>query len=216
MEYQKIKSIKVVEEKQTVYNFHVPTYESYIANGFVTHNCYVARHREFGNPLEKYTNLLEIYQAVVDHHSTLEQKQPNQCDPQFWTYDIGESTDCLLPDNINETNFFIQAYVRNTEVKPSFATKIAQLSKLMDCPIERRARIRFSLMPQRISDWVEVGTSQIHKRIEAIRNADAWGEKLIKNISKRELLLIATALYWSEGSKSDHTSGFIFARSLCV
>ncbi len=51
------------------------------------------------------------------------------------------------------------------------------------------------------------------KRIDAIKSADIWGSELIKKISKRELLLIATALYWSEGSKSDRTSGFIFVNS---
>ncbi len=51
------------------------------------------------------------------------------------------------------------------------------------------------------------------KRLSAIKKADALGETLVKKITKRELLLIATALYWSEGSKSDRTSGFIFVNS---
>lgn len=51
------------------------------------------------------------------------------------------------------------------------------------------------------------------KRFDAIKDAELWGAKLIKKISTRELLLIATALYWSEGSKSDRTSGFIFVNS---
>ncbi|KKT00028.1 MAG: hypothetical protein UW07_C0007G0008 [Candidatus Nomurabacteria bacterium GW2011_GWF2_43_8] len=52
-----------------------------------------------------------------------------------------------------------------------------------------------------------------NKRLDAIKLADIWGRKMIKKISKRELLLIATALYWSEGSKSASTSGFIFVNS---
>ena len=51
------------------------------------------------------------------------------------------------------------------------------------------------------------------KRLNAIKEADTLGKKIIKKISKRELMLIATALYWSEGSKSDRTSGFIFVNS---
>jgi hypothetical protein len=51
------------------------------------------------------------------------------------------------------------------------------------------------------------------KRLDAIKEAEVWGKKLIKKISPKELLLIATALYWSEGSKSEHTSGFIFVNS---
>ena len=52
-----------------------------------------------------------------------------------------------------------------------------------------------------------------NKRLNAIKDANVFGKKLIKKISKRELLLIATALYWSEGSKSERTSGFIFVNS---
>lgn len=52
-----------------------------------------------------------------------------------------------------------------------------------------------------------------NKKLKAIREAEIWGGELVNNISNRELLLIATALYWSEGSKSDSTSGFIFVNS---
>ncbi|MES3031787.1 MAG: hypothetical protein V4699_00920 [Patescibacteria group bacterium] len=51
------------------------------------------------------------------------------------------------------------------------------------------------------------------KRLDAIETADLAGKKLVNKISKRELLLIAIALYWSEGSKTDSTSRFMFANS---
>jgi len=51
------------------------------------------------------------------------------------------------------------------------------------------------------------------KRLDAIRDANIWGKELIKKISKQELLLIATTLYWCEGSKSEHTTGFVFVNS---
>lgn len=52
-----------------------------------------------------------------------------------------------------------------------------------------------------------------NKRLEAIKDAEKFGKKFIRKISKRELLLIATALYWSEGSKSEYTFGFVFVNS---
>lgn len=52
-----------------------------------------------------------------------------------------------------------------------------------------------------------------NKRLIAIKEAEISSKKIIKKISKRELLLIAIALYWSEGSKSDKTSGFVFVNS---
>lgn len=51
------------------------------------------------------------------------------------------------------------------------------------------------------------------KKLDAIKNADIWGRNVINKISKRELLLIATALYWSEGSKTDSTSTLMFINS---
>ena len=51
------------------------------------------------------------------------------------------------------------------------------------------------------------------KKLEAIKNAEEWGKKLVKNISQRELMLIAAGLYWCEGSKTDTSSSFMFVNS---
>ena len=51
------------------------------------------------------------------------------------------------------------------------------------------------------------------KKLDAIKTANLYGQKIIKKLSKRELLLIATALYWSEGSKTDSTSRWMFVNS---
>lgn len=39
MTFSKIKGLRRVKKKQRVYNFSVPKYETYIANGIVVHNC---------------------------------------------------------------------------------------------------------------------------------------------------------------------------------
>jgi len=39
MEYKKITSMKKIKGKKKVYNFDVPSYENYVANGVVVHNC---------------------------------------------------------------------------------------------------------------------------------------------------------------------------------
>jgi transcriptional regulator with XRE-family HTH domain len=51
------------------------------------------------------------------------------------------------------------------------------------------------------------------KKQGVISRANTFGEKVIKKISKKELVLIATALYWAEGSKSESTSRFMFINS---
>lgn len=58
--YQKITSIKRVQTETTGHNFHVPGYESYVANGIVTHNCYVARRKGYANPITTFVNIDRI------------------------------------------------------------------------------------------------------------------------------------------------------------
>lgn len=50
--FKKIKSIKRLKKKQKVYNFDVPGYENYIANGFVVHNCENHKISQVGPPYD--------------------------------------------------------------------------------------------------------------------------------------------------------------------
>lgn len=52
-----------------------------------------------------------------------------------------------------------------------------------------------------------------NKRLAAIRYSNEWAQKFVNNISKRDLALIASALYWCEGSKSETTSTWMFVNS---
>ncbi len=51
------------------------------------------------------------------------------------------------------------------------------------------------------------------KKQKVLKDAGEFGKKLINKISHRELILIATALYWAEGSKAESTSRFMFINS---
>ncbi len=51
------------------------------------------------------------------------------------------------------------------------------------------------------------------KKSASISIANEWARNLIKKVAKRDLALIASALYWCEGSKTDTTSTFIFVNS---
>lgn len=145
--------------------------------------CYVARHKPLGNSLTTYTNVDEILQAVKHHVSTLGPKTPNQCDPHKWTYDIGESTDCLTPAVIETTNKVIQYLVHNTEAKPTFATKLCSGPKLLLPVPKGSARVRTSLIPQRVATRVEIGTSQVKARIESIQGLLDLGYEVHVNFS---------------------------------
>jgi DNA repair photolyase len=145
--------------------------------------CYVARHREYGNPLEQYTNFSEITKSVLDHYNSLGAKDGNQCDPDFWTYDIGESTDCLSPKNIEGTRKYIKFFLENTNAKPCFATKLSSGRNLHTLAKPRMARVRVSLMPQVVASQVEKATSTIDKRIQSIQELYDLGYEVHINFS---------------------------------
>ena len=138
--------------------------------------CYVARHRPFGNPVETYTNLDAILDHTHRHWQSLLPKSPNQCDPVRWTYDIGESTDCLTPAVLPLTRRTIDFFIGETDAKPTFATKVAGglLLPELTGPDRGRVRVRASLMPDHIARVVEACTSPVPRRIEAV---NAWVER---------------------------------------
>lgn len=145
--------------------------------------CYVARHKPLGNSLMLYNNVDAILEAVKKHVEKQPEKTPNQCDPKQWTYDIGESTDCLSPKVVETTNKIIQYLVSNTNAKPTFATKLCTGPKLLQPVPSNAARVRTSLMPQRVSSRVEVATSQISARIKSIDGLLALGYEVHVNFS---------------------------------
>jgi DNA repair photolyase len=145
--------------------------------------CYVARHRAFGNPLEQYTNIDDIWLAVKSHYQALPSKVANQCDPTHWTYDIGESTDCLTPKNIANTNWYVQKFVKETNAKPTFATKLAGGRGLLPLDRPRMARVRVSLAPESVVAKVEKATSTVAKRIEGINELFDLGYEVHINFS---------------------------------
>ena len=148
--------------------------------------CYVARHRQNGNPIERYTNLDKLIDNTVTFLKNLGHKQkPTQCHPTRWSIDIGESTDLLSRNNIDSTNHIIQQLIERTECQPTFATKLghpANVRKLKPVT-DDRARIRMSLMPQSIASIVEVGSARIKDRIAGIDAAYDIGYEVHLNFS---------------------------------
>lgn len=145
--------------------------------------CYVNRNNGFSNPLTLYTNKQQIWDAVLSHYAKLPSKIPNQCDPLRWTYDIGEATDCLSPKVVETTKWFIEKFLLETGAKPTFATKLCVGHKVLDPVPNNRARVRVSLMPEKISKIVESGTSNINSRIDSILPLMSIGYEVHINFS---------------------------------
>jgi DNA repair photolyase len=187
LEFKKISSIKVIKKTTQVYNFHVPKYESYLANGMVTHNCYVARRKGYANPITVFANIDKIMKHIERKCERLGPKvitpENAQCDPVLWTWDIGENNDCSVDDMVSHNvRDLIDMFARIPNAKGSFATKFVNRNLLNYDP-KGHTRIRFSLMPHKASRVVDVRTSPISERIAAINDFVAAGYEVHINLS---------------------------------
>jgi len=166
MQYKKITRITKKKKSTTVYNFHVPGLENYVANGVVTHNCYVARRKGYANPITLYSNRDQMIAAWKRHLSKLPMKQPHQTHATLWTYDLGCNNDISVDASACETPRILIEHFRDTRALASFATKYVNRDMLAYDP-QLHTRIRFSLMPEKLRKVVDVSTSSTSAKIEA-------------------------------------------------
>ena len=183
--FSKIQSIKKIEKNTTVYNFHVPIYENYFAENILTHNCYTARRKGGSNPVTIFVNTDDVIDSIISHSNSLGPKlEPNQCDSKYWTYDIGNNNDVSLDLMISNIPLEIMEAVKHSEnAKVSFATKTVNIAPLLAFDPGDRVRIRYSLMPQSIAQYVDIRTSQISARINAINQLVDAGYEVHLNFS---------------------------------
>ena len=145
--------------------------------------CYVARRKGYANPISIFVNYERILQSVTNHAAKLGDKQPNQCDPVYWTYDIGCNNDVSVDALVSEIpQEIISAFKDIPNAKASFATKYVNYDMLNYDP-QRKTRIRFSLMPSKIAKLVDVRTSSIKDRIKAIKPFYEAGYEVHLNFS---------------------------------
>lgn len=147
--------------------------------------CYVPRRKGFANPITAFVNIERICKYLEGHASRQGPKPegPDQIDPSLWVYDIGENGDCsvdaLVSDNVKD---LVALFRRIPNAKASFATKWVN-DELLTYDPQRKTRIRFSLMPQRIATVVDVRTARISDRIAAIERFFDAGYEIHLNFS---------------------------------
>lgn len=128
--------------------------------------CYMRRHKPEG--LDVATNIDDITNAIIEHHNNLGEKIPNQTHATMWTYDISCNEDFALHLKYYDyERIFFKLSLHN--IFPTFATKYVNKELLKYNP-NRKARIRFSMMPQELSDILEPNTSKIIDRIKAVND----------------------------------------------
>ena len=146
--------------------------------------CYVPRRKGYSNPITVFANIEQIV-ARLDRHVRQQSSkpQPNQCDPAYWVYDIGENSDCSVDALISENPKDVVTHLRDSGTAiASFATKFVNEDMLAWDP-QRRARIRFSLMPSNLARVVDLRTAPMERRIGAIAPFVEAGWQVHVNLS---------------------------------
>jgi spore photoproduct lyase len=198
--FEKITSIKRVPTRTTVHNFYVPGHESYLANGIVTHNCYVARRKGYANPISIFVNIEEIMATIARHAERQGPKPaPTAADPALWVYELGTNSDggvdATISDNIRD---LIALFRTLPHAKATFSTKYVNRG-LLDYDPQRKTRLRISLMPAATARIVDVRTAPIAERIAAINDFHAAGYEVNVNFAP---------VIWYEGWLDDYAELF--------
>ncbi len=162
--------------------------------------CYVARRKGFANPITVFVNIERVLGYLERHAKRQGHKlEPNQVDPQFWVYEIGENSDCSVDaaicDNVKD---IVSLFRRIPNGKATFATKCVNRQLLSYDP-QGKTRIRFSLMPAAKAQTIDVRTSPIPDRINAINDFVDVGYEVHLNF--------APVVYY-EGWLDDYTDLF--------
>ena len=167
LEFKKINSITKIQQHSKVVNFSVEKNENYFANGILTHNCYMRRNKPKG--LSIAINVDEILDVINNHANTVQVEKPNQTHPTFISYDLSCNEDFALHLKYHQWEKIFDFFVQHPKAMGTFATKYVN-DKLLEYNPNKKIRIRFSLMPQKLSDILEPNTSLISERIDAIND----------------------------------------------
>ena len=127
--------------------------------------CYMKRHKPDG--LTVATNTGDILTEINNHAYFTPVEKPNQTHAEYTTYDISCNEDFALHAKYHDWERIFEFFRDHPVAMGSFATKYVNRSLLTYNP-QGKVRIRFSLMPQKMSDIHEPNTSKIIDRIKAI------------------------------------------------
>lgn len=147
--------------------------------------CYVARYNK--DKVYVNDNIGDIFFSMNEWADKQPwPKVPNQTDPEWYTMDIGCSTDVALHHKLMPMEHIFPYFNDHPRLKSTFATKYPSklVGKLEQYSINsRKHRIRISLMPQLYSSILEPGTDKIEKRIDTIHYLQSMGYEVHLNFS---------------------------------
>lgn len=127
--------------------------------------CYMKRHKPEG--LDVAINTLDILTEINNHCAFSTVDKPNQTHESLVTYDISCNEDFALHLKYHDWRTIFKFFKDHPSAMGSFATKYVN-ETLLEYDVQKKVRVRFSLMPQKYSDILEPDTTPISVRIEAI------------------------------------------------
>jgi spore photoproduct lyase len=148
--------------------------------GFKCTYCYVKRHNQKTITVSK--NIGSILTVINNHAMFTIIKKPNQTHESLITYDIGCNSDIALHAKHHDWEYVFDFFKNHPVAMGSFATKYVNKNLLQFNP-KGKIRIRFSLMPQIYSDFLEPKTSSIENRLEAVKDFIIAGYEVHLNFS---------------------------------
>ncbi len=146
--------------------------------------CYVPRRKGYANPITIFVNIEQIMNYLRRH--TAKQgvlPAPDHIDDKYWVYEFGEQGDCSVDaaicDNVKD---LMDLFKEIANAKLTFATKFVNRQMLTYDP-QLKTRIRFSLMPHKMSKLVDVRTSPVSARIDVMNDFVDAGYEVNVNFS---------------------------------
>ena len=128
--------------------------------------CYMKRHLSEGLTISKNVN--QILSEINNHsYFVADVKKPNQTHESYITYDIACNEDFALHRKYHDWKKIFEFFKNHPIAMATLATKIIPIEFINYDP-KGKVRIRFSLMPQKISNYLEPNTPKIIDRIKAV------------------------------------------------
>lgn len=203
IEYVQRKSLKIKDSGRSS-DFITPSF----GHGCLYKCAYCTMRRNKPNGVTIATNTDDILRAVAKHLNTLptkeqylqletdqlKRKSALQTHPTLWTYDISCNEDMALHAKYHKLDKIFQFFIDSPKAMATMATKKVNRELLSFNP-NKKIRIRFSLMPQLLSDIQEPNTSKIIDRIKAINEFHAAGYDVHINYSPVIITKTTTKLY---------------------
>lgn len=85
------------------------------------------------------------------------------------TFEIGSNSDLVLENKITENlQWVIPTFAREGKGRITFPTKFASVEPLLDLSHQGKTIFRMSVNPQEVIDTIELGTSPLRQRIQAV------------------------------------------------